>query len=74
MVYRRDAIDRLHAPTPHQLDLWRITRRPLAHADLREMVDLLIEAARRTSDANAASIAESAPLVIRITPEPMNSA
>ena len=44
VVYRRDAIDRLHAPTPHQLDLWRITRRPLAHADLREMVGLLVEA------------------------------
>jgi len=24
MVYRRDAIDRLHTGTPHQLDLWRI--------------------------------------------------
>jgi phenylalanyl-tRNA synthetase alpha chain len=25
MVYRRDAIERLHTGTPHQLDLWRIT-------------------------------------------------
>jgi phenylalanyl-tRNA synthetase alpha chain len=43
VVYRRDAIDRLHAPTPHQLDLWRVARRPLGHADLREMVRLLAE-------------------------------
>ncbi len=26
LVYRRDAVDRLHTGTPHQLDLWRITR------------------------------------------------
>jgi phenylalanyl-tRNA synthetase alpha chain len=44
VVYRRDAIDRLHAATPHQLDLWRVTRRPLGHQDLREMVRLLVEA------------------------------
>ena len=44
MVYRRDAIDRLHVATPHQLDLWRLTRRPLGHADLDEMIRLLVEA------------------------------
>jgi phenylalanyl-tRNA synthetase alpha chain len=44
VVYRRDAIDRLHAATPHQLDLWRITRRPLDQADLDEMVRLVVEA------------------------------
>ena len=44
MVYRRDAIDRLHVATPHQLDLWRISRRPLDHADLDEMVRLLVDA------------------------------
>jgi phenylalanyl-tRNA synthetase alpha chain len=44
VVYRRDAIDRLHAATPHQLDLWRITRRSLNHADLRDMVRLLVQA------------------------------
>jgi phenylalanyl-tRNA synthetase alpha chain len=44
VVYRRDAIDRLHAPTPHQLDIWRIARRPLGQPDLREMVGLLVEA------------------------------
>jgi phenylalanyl-tRNA synthetase alpha chain len=44
VVYRRDAIDRLHVATPHQLDLWRISRRPLDHADLDEMVRLLVDA------------------------------
>ena len=29
IVYRRDAIDWQHTGTPHQLDLWRISRRPL---------------------------------------------
>ncbi|GAA4023778.1 hypothetical protein GCM10022247_55250 [Allokutzneria multivorans] len=29
IVYRRDSIDRLHTGTPHQLDLWRISRKPL---------------------------------------------
>lgn len=39
VVYRRDAIDRLHTGTPHQLDLWRISRRAtLGDADLREIV------------------------------------
>jgi phenylalanyl-tRNA synthetase alpha chain len=44
VVYRRDAIDRLHAPTPHQLDLWRVARRRLGHRDLEQMVGLLIKA------------------------------
>jgi phenylalanyl-tRNA synthetase alpha chain len=44
VVYRRDAIDRLHSPTPHQLDLWRISRRPLGHRDLEQMAGLLVEA------------------------------
>ena len=26
VVYRRDSIDRLHSGTPHQLDLWRVSR------------------------------------------------
>ena len=44
MVYRRDAIDRLHSPTPHQLDIWRVAGRSLGPADLEEMVRLLVEA------------------------------
>ncbi|MGH3883183.1 MAG: hypothetical protein ACRDRY_05500 [Pseudonocardiaceae bacterium] len=44
IVYRRDAIDRLHTGTPHQLDLWRVTRRPMAEADLDEMITALLDA------------------------------
>jgi phenylalanyl-tRNA synthetase alpha chain len=44
VVYRRDAIDRLHTGTPHQLDLWRVSRRPLRVGDLEEMTGLLVEA------------------------------
>jgi phenylalanyl-tRNA synthetase alpha chain len=42
--YRRDAIDWQHAGTPHQLDLWRITKRALAEPDLDEMIALLLDA------------------------------
>jgi phenylalanyl-tRNA synthetase alpha chain len=42
IVYRRDAIDRIHTGTPHQLDLWRITERPMAESDLEEMIAVLI--------------------------------
>ena len=47
MVYRRDAIDRLHTGTPHQLDLWRITDASAAmtRADLDEMVAVVVGAA-----------------------------
>jgi phenylalanyl-tRNA synthetase alpha chain len=44
VVFRRDAIDRLHAGTPHQLDLWRISRRPLGNGDMDEMTRLLTDA------------------------------
>jgi phenylalanyl-tRNA synthetase alpha chain len=44
IVYRRDAIDRLHTGTPHQLDLWRVSRRPLGSDDLDEMTRRLIDA------------------------------
>lgn len=46
LVYRRDSIDRLHTGTPHQLDLWRITRRParMTTGDLDEMVEALASA------------------------------
>ena len=45
IVYRRDAIDRLHTGTPHQLDLWRITNRVLTTDDLDEMIAVIVEAA-----------------------------
>jgi phenylalanyl-tRNA synthetase alpha chain len=44
IVYRRDAIDWQHAPAPHQLDLWRITRRSAGDADLDEMITILLGA------------------------------
>jgi phenylalanyl-tRNA synthetase alpha chain len=44
IVYRRDAIDWQHSPAPHQLDLWRITRRPAGPAALDEMIAVLLGA------------------------------
>jgi phenylalanyl-tRNA synthetase alpha chain len=44
IVYRRDAIDWQHSPAPHQLDLWRISSKPLGEADLNEMITLLLGA------------------------------
>jgi phenylalanyl-tRNA synthetase alpha chain len=41
LTYRRDAIDRLHVGEPHQLDLWRITQRPLTRDDLVVMIELV---------------------------------
>jgi phenylalanyl-tRNA synthetase alpha chain len=41
LVYRRDAIDRLHVGEPHQIDLWRIRRGRLGEAELRQMIDLV---------------------------------
>lgn len=43
LCYRRDAIDRLHVGTPHQMDLWRLRRgRPLGAADLDDLVRRLL--------------------------------
>ncbi|MEJ2857199.1 MULTISPECIES: PheS-related mystery ligase SrmL [unclassified Saccharothrix] len=42
MVYRRDTVDRVHSGTPHQLDLWRISRH---QADLDELIDTVVRAA-----------------------------
>ncbi len=44
IVYRRDAIDWQHTGTPHQLDLWRITRRAVTGADLDQMITVLLGA------------------------------
>ncbi|MFG2696511.1 hypothetical protein [Kitasatospora sp. NPDC048407] len=46
LVHRRDSIDRLHTGTPHQLDLWYLTRRqlPTTPADLTEMIAALADA------------------------------
>jgi phenylalanyl-tRNA synthetase alpha chain len=44
MSYRRDTIDRIHTGTPHQADLWRVSRRSpaLTPADLDEMIATLL--------------------------------
>jgi phenylalanyl-tRNA synthetase alpha chain len=42
IVYRRDAIDWQHTGTPHQLDLWRITRRAMRGSDLDQMIMVLL--------------------------------
>jgi phenylalanyl-tRNA synthetase alpha chain len=44
IVYRRDVIDRLHTGTPHQLDLWRISRHLLDNGDMDQMCQLLVDA------------------------------
>jgi phenylalanyl-tRNA synthetase alpha chain len=44
LVYRRDAIDRLHVGEPHQLDLWRISARPMTPLDLEAMIAAVVEA------------------------------
>jgi phenylalanyl-tRNA synthetase alpha chain len=44
LVYRRDAIDRLHVGEPHQLDLWRITERAMAPPDLEAMIAAVVDA------------------------------
>jgi len=45
LVYRRDVIDRLHVGEPHQVDLWRVARRPLGVADLDAMIAAAVTAA-----------------------------
>ncbi|MEU4742632.1 hypothetical protein AB0G02_19510 [Actinosynnema sp. NPDC023658] len=42
MVYRRDAVDRVHSGTPHQIDLWRISHH---RADLDELIDAVVTTA-----------------------------
>ena len=46
MVYRRDAVDRIHTGTPHQIDLWRVVRnRRMTTGDLDEMIGTVVSAA-----------------------------
>src|SRR5438093_708178 len=45
LVYRRDAIDRLHTGEPHQIDLWRLRAgERLTSIDLRAMIDVVVGA------------------------------
>ncbi len=53
IAYRRDAIDWQHTGTPHQLDLWRISRQPLGSADLDQMVGVLLAALVPGADSRA---------------------
>lgn len=46
LVYRRDAIDRMHVGEPHQLDLWRIVSwggPRMGREDLMEMIELVVK-------------------------------
>jgi phenylalanyl-tRNA synthetase alpha chain len=46
VVYRRDAIGRMHTGTPHQVDLWRVVRdATMTIGDLKEMVEIVVRAA-----------------------------
>jgi phenylalanyl-tRNA synthetase alpha chain len=46
MVWRRDAIDRLHTGTPHQLDVWPLTAtRPAGRDELLALVAAVVAAA-----------------------------
>jgi phenylalanyl-tRNA synthetase alpha chain len=42
LVYRRDSIDRLHTGTPHQLDVWTLTRR---RDELPDLISVVVAAA-----------------------------
>lgn len=45
LVYRRDAVDRTHVGTPHQMDLWRLKARGLlSEADLHGMAAAVVDA------------------------------
>ncbi len=44
IVYRRDAIGWQHTGTPHQLDLWRITRQAVSSTDMDQMIAVLLGA------------------------------
>jgi phenylalanyl-tRNA synthetase alpha chain len=53
VVYRRDAVDRLHSATPHQVDLWRLRPTvdgPLGEEDLATMAAAVVDAATPGSD------------------------
>lgn len=51
LVYRRDAIDRIHVGAPHQVDLWRLKARGLlGPSDLDAMMAAVVEAVLPASD------------------------
>jgi len=45
LVYRRDAVDRTHVGTPHQVDLWRVKARGLlTDGDLHDLAAAVVDA------------------------------
>jgi hypothetical protein len=44
IVCRRDAIDWQHTGTPHQLGLWRITRRAMRDTGMDQMIAVVLRA------------------------------
>jgi len=44
ITYRRDVVDRLHTGEPHQMDIWRVSRKTLTQGDLRELIGHVIGA------------------------------
>lgn len=42
IVYRRDVIDRLHVSTPHQLDLWLVSKNLKYKTDLISMIKIIL--------------------------------
>lgn len=43
IVYRRDVIDKLHVPNPHQLDLWILSKNPKYKNDLTNMISIIMK-------------------------------
>lgn len=43
IVYRRDVIDKLHVASPHQLDLWLVSKDIKSKDDLLNMIDLILK-------------------------------
>ncbi len=43
LVYRRDTIDKLHVPNPHQLDIWILSNEKKDEKDLIKMIDLVMK-------------------------------
>lgn len=51
LVYRRDAVDRTHVGTPHQVDVWRIKARGLlGPSDLQAMMAAVVDAVLPAAD------------------------
>ncbi|WP_242392973.1 PheS-related mystery ligase SrmL [Anaeromyxobacter oryzisoli] len=58
VVYRRDAIDRLHVGEPHQVDLWRVRRG--APLGVRELAEMIATVARAIVPGLTVTVAQSA--------------